>query len=119
MDPFWETPYQWSAKIIRLCVMDPYALVISNHIVAKNRFLDLAFFRATQTLEICSQHQGTFPIQPFCIDFLINLLLLSKCFSRHCFTKLKKGLPSTFSSAIPGKSEMLCLCSVGGLTFGR
>ena len=31
-------------------------------------------------------------------------------------TKLKKSLPSTFSSAIGQKSQMLC--SFGGLTFG-
>ena len=96
--------------------MDPYALVISSHIVAKDKFLDLASFRAAQTIEMCSQHPGTFSIQPFCTDLFINLLLFIKCFSRRLETKLKKSLPSTFSKAIGQKSEMLC--AVGGLIFG-
>ena len=96
--------------------MDPYALAISSHIVAKDKFLDLASFRAAQNIEMCFQHRGTFSIQPFCTDLLINLLLFIKCFSRCLETKLKKSLPSTFSKAIGQKSEMLC--AVGGLTFG-
>ena len=55
--------------------MDPYALAISSHIVAKDTFLDLASFRAAQTIEICSQHPGAFFIQPFCTDLYTNLLL--------------------------------------------
>ena len=96
--------------------MDPYAFAISSHIVARDKFLDLASFRAAQTIEICSQQPGTFSIQPFCTDLFIILLLLIKCVSRHLETKLKKSVPSTFSSAIGRKSEMLC--AVGGLTFG-
>ena len=96
--------------------MDPYAFAISSNIVAKDKFLDFASFRAAQTIEICSQHPGTFSIQPFCTDLFINWLLLVKCVSRRLETRLKKSLRSTFSSAIGRKSEMLC--TVGGLTFG-
>ena len=99
-----------------LCRMDPYASAISSHIVAKDKFLDLASFRAAQTIEMCSQHRETFSIQPFCTYVFINLLLFIKCFSRRLETKRKKSLPSTFSKAIGQKSEMLC--AVGGLTFG-
>ena len=76
--------------------MDPLAFAISSHIVAKDKFLYLASFRAAQTTEICSHHPGTFFIQPFCTDLFINLLLLIKCVSRHLETNLKKSLPSTF-----------------------
>ena len=96
--------------------MDPYALAISSHIVAKNKFLDLVSFRAAQTIEMSSQHPETFSIQSFCTDLLINLLLFIKCFSRRLETKLKKSLPSTLSKAIGQKSEMVC--AVGGLNFG-
>ena len=96
--------------------MDPYALAISSHIVGKDKFLDLAYYRAAQTIGMCSQHPGTFSIQPFCTDLFINLLLLIKCFSRCLEIKLRKGLPSTFSKSIGQKSEMLC--AVGGLIFG-
>ena len=96
--------------------MDPYALAISSHIVAKNKFLDLASFRAAHTIEMCSQHPGTFSIQLFCTDLFINMLLLIKCSSRRLETKLMKSLPSTFGKAIGRKSEILC--AVGGLTFG-
>ena len=95
--------------------MDPYAFAISSHIVAKVKFLDLASFGAAQTIEICSQQPGTFFIQPFCTDLLMNLLLFIKGVSRFLETKLKKILPYIFSSGIGTKSEMLC--SVGGLTF--
>ena len=88
--------------------MNPYALAISSHIVAKYIFFNLASFRAAKTTEICSQHPGTFFIQPFCTDFFINLLLLIKCFSRRLETKLKKSLPSTFSVAIGRKSDVMC-----------
>ena len=115
MDPFWRTPYRKSAKIISLCGMDPYALAISSHVVVKDKFLDLASFTAAQTIEMCSQHSGTFSMQPFCTDLFINLLLFIKCFSRRLETKLKKSLPSTFSKAIGLKSEMLCV--VRRLTF--
>ena len=83
--------------------MEPYALAMSNHIVTKDKFLDLVSFRAVQTIEMCSQHPGTFSIQPFCTDLFINLLLLIKCFSRGLETKLKKSLPSTFIKAIGQK----------------
>ena len=88
--------------------MDPYAFAISSHIVARDKFLDLASFRAAQTIEICSQQPGTFSIQPFCTDLFIILLLLIKCVSRRLETKLKKSLPSTFSSAIGRKSDVMC-----------
>ena len=85
-----------SEKIISLGGMHSYALAISSHIVAKDKFLDLATIRAAQTIEMCSQHAGLFSIQPSRTDLFINLLLLIKCFSRHLQTKLKKSLPSTF-----------------------
>ena len=50
---FGETPYRKSAKIISLCWIEPYAFAISSHIVAKDKFLDLASFRAVQTTEMC------------------------------------------------------------------
>ena len=90
--------------------MDPYALAISSHIVAKDNFLDLASFRAAQTIDISSQHPGNFSIQPFCADLFINLLLLTKFFPRCLETKLKKSLPSTFSSAIGRKSRDVMCC---------
>ena len=80
--------------------MDQYALEMSSHIDAKDNFLDLASFRAAQTIGMCSQHPGTFSTLPFCTDLFINLLLPIKSFSRRLETKLKKSLPST--------SEMLC-----------
>ena len=96
--------------------MDPDALAISGHVVAKDKFLDFACFRAAKTIEILSQHPGTFSIQPFGTSLFINLLLRINCFSRPIETKLKKSLHFTFSSAIGRKSEMLC--AVKGLTFG-
>ena len=74
--------------------MDPYVFAISSHLVAKDKFLDLASFRAAQTIKICSQNPGTFFIQLFCTDLFINLLFI-KCVSRRLETKLKKSLPST------------------------
>ena len=99
-----------------LCGMDPYEFAIWSHIVGKDKFLDLASFRTAQIIEICSQHPGTFSLQPFCIDLFINLLSLIKCVSGSLESKLQKNLPSTFSSAIGQKPEMLC--SFGELTFG-
>ena len=87
--------------------MDPYALAISSHIIAKDKFLDLASFRAAPTIEMCSQHPRTFSIQPFCTDLFINLLLFIKCFSRRLETKLKKSLPSTFSKGIGQKLDVM------------
>ena len=52
----------------QLPAIDPYAFGILSHFVAKDRFLDMAFFRAAQTMEICPQHPGTFSIQLFCTD---------------------------------------------------
>ena len=72
--------------------MDPYALAISSHIIAKDKFLDLASFRAAQTIEMCSQHPGTFSIQHFCTD--------------------KKSLPSTFSKAIGQNWDVMCSCRI-------
>ena len=54
-----------------------YIKAIPSHIVAKDKFLDLASFRAAQTTEICSQHPGTFSIQPFCTDLFIKNYLLN------------------------------------------
>ena len=69
--------------------MDPYALAISNRIVAMDNFLDLASFRVAQTIEICSQHPGTVSIQPFCTDLGI---LLGHLFSFVHANKLKLAI---------------------------
>ena len=67
-------------------------ICVSHHIVAKDKFLDMASFRAAQTTEICSQHPATFSIQPFCTALFINLLLFIKCVSRHLETKTEERL---------------------------
>ena len=58
--------------------MEPYPFAMSNHIVAKVELWVLASFRVCQTMERCSQQPRTFSIQPFWIEFLMNLLLYIK-----------------------------------------
>ena len=112
---FGETSHRWSAKIISLCGMDPYAFVMSSYIVAKDKFLDLASFRGDKTIEICSQHPGTFAIQLFYTDLFITLLLFIKCVSRNLETKLKQDLPPPHLTVLLDENQ---LCSVESLTFG-
>ena len=54
VDPFQRDtiPMEW--KYNQLCGMDQYPLAMLSHIVAKDKFLDLASFRAAQTIAMCS-----------------------------------------------------------------
>ena len=87
--------------------MEPYAFAMSNHIVAKVDLWVLASFRACQTMERCSQQPGTFSIQPFWIELLMNLFLYTKWISRRLEIRMKKSFPSTFKRAIGRKSGSL------------
>ena len=111
-----EMSHLSKAKIINLWGMESYAFAMSNHIVAKVDLWVLASFRACQTMERCSQQPGTFSIQPFWIELLMNLLLYIKWISRRLEIRLKKSFPSTFKRAIGRKSESLV--SDGVLTLG-
>ena len=58
--------------------MDLYAFAISSHIVAKDKFLDLASFRAAQTIEIRSQHPQThYQVGSKCKNKKVNIILLN------------------------------------------
>lgn len=94
------TPYLSSAKNIKLCGIEGNAFAISSHIVARSDLLTRASLRAAQTIDMCSQQPGTFSIQPFWSDVLINLLVLIMWASNRLDTRLNKSLPSTFNKAI-------------------
>ena len=89
---------------------------MSSHMFAKFEWFKRACFNADQTMDICSQQPGTFSIQPFWIEVLINLLLEIMWDSNRLEMRLKNNLPSTLTRAIGRKS--LILDGFGNLVLG-
>ena len=60
---------------------------------AKEDFVYWASFKVDHMIDICSQQPGTLPLQPFCTDVLIRLLLVIIWFTSRFEIKLKNSPP--------------------------
>ena len=63
--PFGRDTISFKSKENQSVGIEPYAMAMSSHMFARLDLLDRASFNADHTIDICSQHPGTFFMQPF------------------------------------------------------